>query len=498
MHTHSTAKNITEVSTLHSHNQSKRNAIATYRRNILFAADTSSMVIAILVAFLFAHTVRFTWFNEVQLFDIKVIYSNNTLLFFVTPVLFLLLSFWNKGHYTRLKPFWEEYKECVKAIAVIVGLIGIFALSTKTHFSRLWFFSAWPLVLVMIPAGRLFARHKLLEQGRWYVNALLISNGHDDVQSVRHLEKDSYLGIKVAGHISLPDNQSQSDYPLISSDKDPHKVITQLEHPHVLITSAIADNDDYARLTHHYIALSSGGVTILPSIKQLRLYGVESYHLFREDALILRIKQPLSRHIPQFIKRSFDVAASGILLITLLPVMLTIAWKIRKDGGAAVFAHERIGQHGVPFKCLKFRSMTVGAEQILKEHLEVNPAAKLEWETNFKLKDDPRITSIGQFLRKSSLDELPQLWNVLKGEMSLVGPRPVVAAELGYYGDAKADYLCVRPGMTGLWQVSGRSDTDYARRVALDSWYVRNWSLWYDGVILLKTVVVVFGSRGAV
>lgn len=497
MNTHFT-KSITETSTSYSHNQSKRNATATYRRNVLLVTDALSMVTAIFIAFVFAHVVRSIWFNELQLFDIKVIYSSNTLLFFFTPVLFLLLSFWNRGHYTRLKPFWEEYKECIKAIAVIVGLVGIFALSTKTHFSRLWFFSAWPLVLVTIPAGRLLVRRKLIEQGRWYVNALLISNGHDDVQSARHLEEDSYLGIKITGHISLPSSQRQSDYPLISNDRHPDKVITQLENPHVVITSAIVDNEEYARLTRHYIALSSGGVTILPSMKQLRLYGVESYHLFREDALILRIKQPLSRHIPQFIKRSFDIVVSGVLLIILLPFMLGIAWKVRKDGGAAVFAHERVGQHGTPFKCLKFRSMTVGAEQVLKEHLAVNPAAKLEWETNFKLKDDPRITRIGQFLRKSSLDELPQLWNVLKGEMSLVGPRPIVEAELSYYGDARVDYLCVRPGMTGLWQVSGRSNTDYKRRVALDSWYVRNWSLWYDGVILLKTVVVVFGFKGAI
>ena len=143
------------------------------------------------------------------------------------------------------------------------------------------------------------------------------------------------------------------------------------------------------------------------------------------------------------------------------------------------------------------RSMILNSQAVLQKLLDTDPAARDEWDKDFKLKNDPRITPIGHFIRKTSLDELPQLWNVLKGDMSLVGPRPVVDAELERYAEDVDYYLMAKPGITGLWQVSGRNDIDYSTRVYLDSWYVKNWSLWYDLAILFKTVGVVFRKEGA-
>jgi len=171
--------------------------------------------------------------------------------------------------------------------------------------------------------------------------------------------------------------------------------------------------------------------------------------------------------------------------------------RIGLSGGAPIFGHARIGRYGRTFACFKFRTMVADAEGVLRRLLESDASARAEWERSYKLKDDPRITPIGAFLRRTSLDELPQLWNVLKGDMSLVGPRPIIEAELERYGDQVDYYLETRPGITGLWQISGRNDTGYEDRVALDSWYVRNWSLWYDLVILVKTVRVVLGREGA-
>lgn len=171
--------------------------------------------------------------------------------------------------------------------------------------------------------------------------------------------------------------------------------------------------------------------------------------------------------------------------------------KVKKDGGPAIYGHDRVSIHGKTFKCLKFRSMVVNSKEILDELLKNDPKAKEEWDATFKLKNDPRITKIGAFLRKTSLDELPQLLNVLKGEMSLVGPRPIINAELERYNDQVDYYLLSKPGMTGLWQVSGRSDVDYDTRVYLDAWYVKNWSMWNDIAILLKTVIVVLKKDGA-
>jgi lipopolysaccharide/colanic/teichoic acid biosynthesis glycosyltransferase len=199
-------------------------------------------------------------------------------------------------------------------------------------------------------------------------------------------------------------------------------------------------------------------------------------------------------------KRVLDVTAAGALLVLILPVMLGIAVALRLSGGPAMFGQMRVGQGGTPFRCLKFRSMVPDAEARLAEHLRDNPAAAAEWAERRKLRNDPRVTRFGAFLRATSLDELPQLLNVLRGEMSLVGPRPVVAAELeAHYGPAgTAAYIACRPGVTGLWQVSGRSDTSYAKRVALDMRYVRHWSLALDLRILLATVPAVLRRRGAV
>ncbi|AIO37690.1 sugar transferase [Burkholderia sp. AU19243] len=201
--------------------------------------------------------------------------------------------------------------------------------------------------------------------------------------------------------------------------------------------------------------------------------------------------------IKRIVKRTFDLAGASLLLVMLAPVLLGIAWLVRRDGGPAIFGHERVGRDGRRFKCLKFRSMVTNADAVLKALLERDADARAEWDREFKLKHDVRITPIGRLLRKTSLDELPQLLNVLKGDMSLVGPRPIVEAELERYGADLRYYLMAKPGMTGLWQVSGRNDTDYATRVSLDVRYVREWSLRRDIGILFRTITVVVRGSGA-
>lgn len=187
-----------------------------------------------------------------------------------------------------------------------------------------------------------------------------------------------------------------------------------------------------------------------------------------------------------------------ILLTLFAPLMAVVAWLIwRKDGNPIFFGHYRVGRDGQMFKCWKFRSMVINSAEMLAELLQNDPIAKAEWDRDQKLTHDPRITPVGAFLRKTSLDELPQLFNVLKGEMRLVGPRPITLAELDRYGEARWHYLNAMPGMTGLWQVSGRSDTTYEERVELDRDYVERRSLWSDAVILVKTIAVVLGKGGA-
>ncbi|WP_246523017.1 sugar transferase [Neoroseomonas eburnea] len=193
-----------------------------------------------------------------------------------------------------------------------------------------------------------------------------------------------------------------------------------------------------------------------------------------------------------------DIAIAGAALLVALPFFIIVGALVRADGGPAFYAHPRVGRGGRIFGCLKFRSMVIDSQARLDALLAADPAAREEWEATRKLKNDPRITAIGRFLRATSLDELPQLINVLKGEMSIVGPRPVQQSELDrYYGAAAAHYLTVRPGITGLWQVSGRSETSYDQRVALDVAYVSQPSLLADIRILLKTPMAVLSRRGA-
>jgi exopolysaccharide production protein ExoY len=199
-----------------------------------------------------------------------------------------------------------------------------------------------------------------------------------------------------------------------------------------------------------------------------------------------------------FAKRAMDIAIAGVALVVAAPFFLVVSMMVRADGGPAFFAHPRMGRGGRIFGCLKFRSMVVDSQARLDALLAADPAARAEWDATRKLKNDPRITRIGRFLRATSLDELPQLINVLRGEMAIVGPRPVTPTELDqYYGAAAAHYLTVRPGITGLWQVSGRSETSYDQRVALDVAYVSQPSLLADMRILLKTPVAVLSRRGA-
>jgi Undecaprenyl-phosphate galactose phosphotransferase WbaP len=196
-------------------------------------------------------------------------------------------------------------------------------------------------------------------------------------------------------------------------------------------------------------------------------------------------------------KRLLDIIGALVLAALFSPLMVLMLCLAATSGTSPLFRHKRVGRDGKTFGCLKFRTMVPNAEAVLKEYLAADPGLRAEWERDHKLKNDPRVTTLGQFLRSTSLDELPQLWNVMQGEMSLVGPRPVTQEELLRYGRNAVIYKLVRPGVTGLWQVSGRNNADYRRRIAMDVCYVRNQSAVLDAWILLKTAVVVVTRHGA-
>jgi Undecaprenyl-phosphate galactose phosphotransferase WbaP len=212
----------------------------------------------------------------------------------------------------------------------------------------------------------------------------------------------------------------------------------------------------------------------------------------------IHLQQNLMLPLPRVTKRCLDLVAATLGGIVLLPLFFYLAVAVKMSSrGPILYGHERIGRNGRRFNAWKFRTMFQNANAVLEHYLEEHPELRSEWEADHKLRFDPRVTRIGRFLRKTSLDELPQLWNVICGEMSLVGPRPIVTAEIAKYGQYYGLYTMVKPGITGLWQVSGRNNTTYDERVQLDAYYVRNWSPWMDLYLLLRTIRIVLFAKGA-
>lgn len=235
---------------------------------------------------------------------------------------------------------------------------------------------------------------------------------------------------------------------------------------------------------------------IVPDLPGMPVATVQASNL--NDLLALEVRNNLKIPRNRLVKRVFDLVVATLGTLAISPILLFIALLICIDSqGPALYTQERIGMGGRHFHVWKFRTMVRDADAVLQRDLETNPELMAEWVANHKLNRDPRVTRIGRFLRKSSLDELPQLINVFRGDMSLVGPRPIVDAEVGRYRDQFDLYALVRPGMTGYWQISGRSETSYDRRVELDGFYTRNWSIWFDFVILFATIRVVVRGRGA-
>ena len=409
-----------------------------------------------------------------------------------------------RGHYSRRRPFSEEVLDITRVFFVIAVLDAAFAYFAKWQFSRIWFITAWLLTLVFVPLARSAVKVILIRAHRWQGTTAILGIGQNAVEAANALNSESLMGFEIVAFLA-PAGENRSigtlvvegtQIPVLPLGDDPDATLDKLGSPHIIVALEAESLLLYQPLLQK-LSARYGELRIIPPLKGLPLYGMQMTHFLRRGVLMLTVRNNLARSGMRFVKRVFDFAAATVLVVFLAPLMAFFSWRIRQTGGRAIFGHLRVGQYGKPFMCLKFSTMVPNANEVLEQLLASDPQARAEWGRDFKLKQDPRITPIGAFLRETSLDELPQLWNVLKGEMSLVGPRPIIEEELERYGNQVGYYLEAPPGMTGLWQVSGRSDKGYDDRVALDCWYARNWSLWHDLVILIKTVRVVLARKGA-
>jgi undecaprenyl-phosphate galactose phosphotransferase len=418
-------------------------------------------------------------------------------------ILALLIGYFaRRGHYTERVPFWLELHSVSGAVLIALICDDVLLKTAIYHVDYTWeLMLRWMAFIPLLLLWRSAARRVLDRLGLWQLNTLIIAAPAAAQRVTEALTSESALGYRVAGIVDPTDlairTLTASDMDRTAATQIWARLLRKYRANFVAIADSGRDSTADTRLSH--IAQRVGvPFALVPSIGLPPAFSKRPHYFLSHDVTMLAFHNNLSRPVARVLKRGFDIAAASLLLFLSAPLMLAISLLIVRDGGPALYQHRRIGARGKTFPCMKFRTMHIDSEAMLKDILARDPSAAAEWAATQKLRDDPRITGIGQVLRRTSLDELPQLLNVLRGQMSLVGPRPIVTAEIAFYGTQIADYYEARPGITGLWQVSGRSDTSYPRRVQLDVWYVRNWTLWHDIAILLKTIPAVLQRRGAV
>lgn len=456
---------------------------AAFRSFTLLAADGLAVLAAGALALWLTH--------GLSLWTGRMIEPEMRLMAFdlAVPIVGIVAYLAIRGRYSERIPFWNEARlvvsTCLYAIA-ISAVLGVLADDPK-HLAPV----LATLLFLAVPAiiGNRLAKDVLSRTGLWGLPIVIVGDGPGAALAEAALMSDRSLGYQVVGRVPPPAVMSNAEIPTLQSVLSRH-------HASRLLIAMDSDSQLQRRVVE--VALRERvPFAIVPPVQALPAFACSATRFFASDAMLLSYWDGLSRPVFRILKAAIDVAIATLVLLLASPALLAIAVAIRMDGGPALFAHRRVGTGGRHFHCLKFRTMVTDSEQVLQDALATDPELLAEWNATRKLRNDPRITRLGQFLRKTSLDELPQLINVVRLEMSLVGPRPIVDSEVAFYGDDISHYYAARPGLTGLWQVSGRSNTSYARRVQLDTWYVTNWTIWHDITVLFKTILVVLRRDGA-
>ncbi len=390
----------------------------------------------------------------------------------------------------------QETKRLVECI-FIVHLANIFFLYISSADGYRSFALAFcALSMLLAPFGRAVLRRLLSRADWWGESVTVIGSGEPLYQVVEFLRKSHRLGLYPAKILDQANwSERRRNPPAARNFRSSHFAERRSSIRTAIVVRGPAGEIPFADSHTRYRAGFSKFIIVSSDIS--RLYGFSGETIFGGD-LSHQISQSLVLQANLRLKRCIDIVFSACLLICLSPLLLLLAFAVKfTSPGPIFFRHQRIGKDGVSFQVCKFRTMVRDADVRLAERLANSEDARQEWQRDHKLRNDPRITSIGSFLRKFSLDEFPQFWNVLRGDMSIVGPRPICYEEISRYGDRFAAYSKVRPGITGLWQVSGRNEMSYSNRVEIDTYYVDHWSPWMDLYILARTFTAVSSSRGA-
>jgi undecaprenyl-phosphate galactose phosphotransferase len=427
---------------------------------------------------------------------------NFTFFWWVFPIWLFFLAY--EGLYTKRFSFWDEVKALWKA--AFFSTLGMFTVlylgKVGEKVSRTVLVLMGIISFPIFPIIRTNVKRLLIMIGLLKRKVLILGAGKTGELIFNALKRDKNLGLNVVGFLDDdPDKIGKriGGIKIHGGVDKAQKYIGRCGIEDVVIAMPGCEKKKFISLVNN-LQHKAQSILFIPDLFGISVLSTNLQHFFQEQAIGLEVKNNLAQPANIAIKKVFDLVVSFLLLLILSVPMIIIALLIKLDSkGPVIYSQRRIGKNNKYFKCYKFRTMYHDAEIRLNNLLETNEAARNEWNHHWKLINDPRITRIGKFLRETSLDELPQIFNVIKGDMSLVGPRPVTKEEIDNYYKEQAK-LCfgVPPGVTGLWQVSGRSNTSYEYRIALDSWYVRNWNLWLDIVILFKTIRVVLKREGAV
>ena len=375
-------------------------------------------------------------------------------------------------------------------------------LATLSHFEIFVGFIGASLASLIVPLVRNIIRHHFSGYRWWGERVIIIGSGVQGQAIYRFYQRSRHRGLKPVG--------------IVDSAETAEGSVPPIQNGSIVYLGSLSRLPLLARQNYaQWAIVAPGGCEGLNISELIRFCGVfQHLVLLPTDMLVpslwsvsrecagvmgVHVRDHLRSPVSSLLKRSFDIVGAAVGIFSALPIFMTVAVLVKiKSPGPVFYGHERIGRGGKRFKAWKFRSMIPNAAEVLDQHLERDPEMRRQWFEDQKLRTDPRIIpGIGNFIRETSLDELPQLWNVLVGDMSLVGPRPIVTNEIDRYAEMYPLYLRVRPGITGLWQVSGRNDTSYNQRVRLDCYYVCNWSIWLDAYILMRTIRTIIMREGA-
>lgn len=387
------------------------------------------------------------------------------------PIVALIISlFVCRGLYTRRFDFWNEWRIIVGScvFACFVCLIFYLAVKEYNFILNYSFFLFFVFLVILLPVFKLMFKYLLFSLGFWKKKVRILG---DEKNNKKNIFENYYLG-----YINALEEEYDT---LFINEKEMH-----LKSIEIAIGQNIKENKE---------------IVFLPTIQEYSFTQAYSCNIFNSRISLITLQNSLQNKFRATLKRVLDIFLIMLILPLFLVVCLIVALviKIQEPNGRVFFSHKRIGFRGKSFDCLKFRSMKENSDEILKQYLKENPEEALYFRKYHKYRRDPRITKVGNFIRKTSIDELPQLINVLKGDMSIVGPRPYAEYERKDMGEFADIILAVKPGITGIWQVSGRSDVDFATRTKMDAWYMKNWSIWCDIVIIIKTFGVVLSRKGA-